>query len=67
MKPTVQMETVCRDYVLEAEDGTQMRVTCTMEKENACHVALAFLEFYDADGLPHRIVRIRPVSRRGKK
>ena len=53
MKSTVQRETISRDYVLEAEDGVQMQVTCTMEEENFCHVTVAFLEFFDADGLPH--------------
>jgi len=67
MKRTINQETVSHRYVLEAEDGAEARVTCTMEKEGACHVAVAFLEFYDADGLTHPVARIRPVLRRETK
>lgn len=48
-------ETVSRSYMLGAEDGTEARFTCTMEKENACYVAVVFLGFCDIDGLLHPV------------
>lgn len=38
-----------------------------MEKENAYRDVVAFLEFYDADGLPRPVAKIRPVLRRETK